>query len=376
LRYRKVDIAVRVMATPRSIEIAITHRCNLHCTYCSHFTSPGDTGQDLPTADWLRFFEELGRLGVMNATFMGGEPFLRKDLPELIEGIVQNRMRFGILTNGTLITDEIAAFLASTGRCDSVQVSIDGSQSEAHDACRGEGSFHKALRGFENLRRHGISVAVRMTIHRHNVHDLEETARFLLEERGLPGFSTNAASYLGLCRENNDLIGLSVEERSLAMEALLRLSARYPGRITAQAGPLAEAKAWIGMEQARTRRDPPIPGKGFLTGCGGAFSKIGVLADGTLVPCIQMSHVRLGRISGDVLKAVWQSHPELERIRRRREIPLSEFASCRGCDYMGYCTGNCPALAYTLTGEDDCPSPDACLRRFIEQGGIIPVASC
>jgi SynChlorMet cassette radical SAM/SPASM protein ScmE len=305
---------------------------------------------------------------------MGGEPFLRQDLPELIEGIVRNRMRFGILTNGTLVTDELAAFLASTGRCDSIQVSIDGSRPETHDACRGEGSFYKALTGFDNLRRHGIAVAVRVTIHRHNVHDLEETARFLLEERGLPGFSTNTASYLGLCRENNDQISLSMEERTLAMETLLRLSVRYPGRITAQAGPLAEAKAWIRMEQARSREDPPTPGRGFLTACGGVFSKMAVLADGAIVPCGQMSHVRLGNISKDALADVWQSHPDLDRVRKRREIPLSEFAYCRGCDYMQYCTGNCPALAYTLTGRNDCPSPDACLRRFIEQGGTIPSA--
>ena len=39
---------------------------------------------------------------------------------------------------------------------------------------------------------------------------------------------------------------------------------------------------------------------------------------------------------------------------------------------MPYCTGNCPALAYTLTGEVNHPSPDACLRRFLEEGGQIP----
>jgi organic radical activating enzyme len=53
----------------------------------------------------------------MNVTLQGGEPFYRKDLNELVGGIVENRMRFNILSNGTLITDEMAALLASTGRC-------------------------------------------------------------------------------------------------------------------------------------------------------------------------------------------------------------------------------------------------------------------
>ena len=76
----------------------------------------------------------------------------------------------------------MAAFLASTGRCNYVQVSIDGSIPMTHDAMRGKGSFAKAVGGLMTLRRHGVSTSVRVTIHRKNVHDLEGVARFLLEE--------------------------------------------------------------------------------------------------------------------------------------------------------------------------------------------------
>ncbi len=75
---------MRLMNTPRSVEISITNRCNLRCTYCSHFTSAGDVDQDLPTHEWLTFFEELGRCAVMGVTLEGGEPFCREDLRELI----------------------------------------------------------------------------------------------------------------------------------------------------------------------------------------------------------------------------------------------------------------------------------------------------
>jgi MoaA/NifB/PqqE/SkfB family radical SAM enzyme len=56
-------------------------------------------------------------------------------------------MRFSILSNGTLITEELAAFLAGTRRCDSVQVSIDGSKPETHDTCRGQGTFYQGCPG-------------------------------------------------------------------------------------------------------------------------------------------------------------------------------------------------------------------------------------
>ena len=60
------------------------------------------------------------------------------------------------------------------------------------------------------------------------------------------------------------------------------------------------------------------------------------------------------------------------RLRRRREIPLSSFSFCRDCAYAPYCTGNCPGLAYSLTGEIERPSPDACLKRFLAAGGALP----
>lgn len=363
---------MKLMKTPRSLDLSITNRCNLQCTYCSHFTGAGDVGQDLPKEEWLQFFEELNRCAVMNVTIGGGEPFWRKDLPELVGGIVRNRMRFNILSNGTLITDEMAAFLASTGRCDGVQVSIDGSVPTTHDACRGEGNFLKAMRGIKSLQNHNVPVPVRVTIHKHNVRDLENVAKLLLEEIGLPSFSTNAASYMGLCRKNTDQIQLNVEERSLAMDTLLKLTKKYNGRISATAGPLAEGKDWLKIERALGEGQESIDGRGFLSGCNGPMETLAVRADGVMVPCGQMSHIELGLINKDALEKVWQEHPEMKRLRGRHNIPLKDFEFCQGCEYINYCTGNCPALAYTILGKEDHPSPDACLKRFLEEGGRLP----
>lgn len=365
----------QIMKTPKSVDLAITSRCNLKCLYCSHFTSAGDVNQDLPTEEWLRFFEELNRCAVLSVTLEGGEPFYREDIKELIQEIVRNRMRFSILSNGSLITDEIASFLASSGRCNSVQVSIDGSMPETHDVFRGKGNFSRAIKGIGNLRRHGVPVTVRVTIHKQNVNDLDAVAKLLLDEVGLASFSTNAASFFGACRQNTDRVQLSAQERSLAMQTLLRLQKKYNGRINALAGPLAEATAWLRMEKARLEGERRIPGRGHLSGCSGPKIKLAVRADGIIVPCIQMSHVELGRINKDDLGEVWRNHPELQRLRERQLIPLSDFSYCKGCDYIDFCTGNCPALAYTLTGKDFHPSPDACLKRFLEQGGKLPVAA-
>jgi SynChlorMet cassette radical SAM/SPASM protein ScmE len=206
------------------------------------------------------------------------------------------------------------------------------------------------------------------------VNDLEATARVLLEELKLSNFSTNAASHMGLCRQHTDDLQLTAQDRTLAMETLLRLNKKYNGRISAAAGPLAEAETWTEMAQAAKEGRDPMPGRGYLKGCGGVFNNLDVRADGTIVPCLQMSHIELGHINKDDLKDIWHNHPELKRLRERRDIPLTEFEFCRGCLYIPYCTGNCPALAYNILGKEDHPSPDACLRRFLEEGGKLPDA--
>jgi SynChlorMet cassette radical SAM/SPASM protein ScmE len=359
------------MRAPRTLDLEVTARCNLRCRYCYFFNNPAVEYRDLPTDEWLRFFDELGALGVMNLCLAGGEPFIRKDLPALLEGIVRNRMRYSLLSNGALIDDKIAAFIASTGRCDYVQVSVDGSSPETHDVCRGKGSFIKAIQGIRILQRHMVTVAVRVTIHRYNVHDLEATARLLLEELGLPGFGTNSAGYLGTCRLNADDVLLTTEERRVAMTTLLHLTEKYDGRISAAAGPLAEARRWRRMEEARAQSAPEFSNGGHLTACGCPSSKIAVRADGVIVPCTMLAHIELGRINQDSLVEVWRRSPALNQLRQRQAIPLTEFELCAGCAYIPYCTGNCPALAYTLTGQVDHPSPDACLRRFLEDGGTL-----
>ena len=127
-----------------------------------------------------------------------------------------------------------------------------------------------------------MRAAVRVTIHRKNVHDLEGVAKLLLEDIGLSSFSTNSAGAMGLCRNNAEMIQLTTEDRMLAMQTLLRLAKRYNGRVNAMAGPLAEARVWHGMEEARREGRPSMPNRGSLTGCGCYKSGLSVRADGVI----------------------------------------------------------------------------------------------
>ena len=363
---------MNLMNSPRSIDLAITHYCNLRCSYCYYFDSVAEQGADLSTADWLMFFAELRQLAVMDVCLSGGEFFIRADIKELMSALQKNNIRFNILSNGTLITDEIAEFIAKTKRCNHIQISLDGAAAEMNDSCRGQGCFDQAIRGLKIVQRHEIPLTVRVTIHKHNVHHLPQIAQMLLEDLQLPSFSTNAAAYMGSCMKNAAAVMLDLDERMMAMETLLELNQKYKGRISAAAGPLAEARSWHDMELAKTGKGTMKQQCGALTSCGGVFSKLAVRADGTIIPCTQMPQIELGKINRDPLADIWQHHSELQRLRQRRNIPLENFAYCNSCDYVSFCSGSCPALAQNYFHTDEHPDNRNCYRQFLAAGGRLP----
>jgi SynChlorMet cassette radical SAM/SPASM protein ScmE len=353
----------QVMSTPRSVDIAVTGRCNLRCKYC-FYADEMVARSDLPTERWLAFFEELGRLGVMDVCLTGGEAFTRPDLFDLIDGVIANRMRYQILSNGTLITEKVLEQFEVGKRrlrLNSIQVSVDGSRAEIHNRSR-PNSFERVMRGLRLLKEAGFPVTVRVTVNRYNVDDLENIARLLLEEVGLRRFSTNEASPCGETNRTEGGIMLTPAQRLQAMRTLSELAERYNGRISAQAGPLAMASEFKRIEEMLAAGHTGMPGRGTLSSCGGVFGRMAVLHDGTIVPCHHLSTLRLGTIGVDDLQRVWLEHPLMNATRQRRQIPLSSLDTCRDCPYQGFCAGGCPGGAIFLSGELNARSPMNCYR--------------
>lgn len=357
---------LKVMRTPRTLDLEITSRCNADCSYCYYLNNPDVVYADLPKDAWLSFFRELAGCRVMRVTLQGGEPLLRADFTDLVDGIVANRMRFSVLTNGSLLTPRIAGQLQQSGRCDMVQVSLDGSTADVHESLRGGGTFEPAVSAIRLLQSFKLPVTVRVTIHPGNVDDLPDIARLLLEELQLPSFSTNAASSLGISSKYGAGVLLNTKERFEAIRTMAALDRRYPGRIQANAGPLADWRMFSEMEKAR-RTGVSVAGRGRLVGCGCVFDSLAVRSDGAYIPCVMLPHLVLGRIGEAPLSEVWQNAGSLCRLRERREIALEEFEECLRCEWQSSCTGNCPGTAFTATGDVDRPCPSTCLKRFADE---------
>jgi len=121
--------------------LKITERCNLDCYYCPWHTSADNFAEELPTLEWKRIISQLVAQGVRFLVFEGGEPTLRRDLPELLEHAHSLGAASILATNG------ITNFWKF--KPNAFTVSIDGPES-VHDKARGKDTFGKIM---DNLKK-------------------------------------------------------------------------------------------------------------------------------------------------------------------------------------------------------------------------------
>lgn len=162
----------------------MTRRCNLKCVHCYAKAQDIEYKDELTTQQGKELIDDLAEFGSPVILFSGGEPLMRKDLPELAEYARSRGMRAVISTNGTLIDEEMAKVLKRIG-LSYVGISLDGVR-QTNDKFRGiPGAFGKALAGLRNCQREGIKVGLRFTINKNNVQDVPAIFD-LLEEENIP----------------------------------------------------------------------------------------------------------------------------------------------------------------------------------------------
>ncbi len=162
----------------------VTRRCNLKCIHCYAHAKDIAFENELSTDEGKALLEDLAQFGVPVILFSGGEPFVRKDLPELARYAVELGMRAVISTNGTLITPEKARIFKEIG-LSYVGISLDGMEA-VNDRFRGvKGAFRAALKGIRNCQEAGIKVGLRFTINKLNAGEIPGIFD-LIEELNVP----------------------------------------------------------------------------------------------------------------------------------------------------------------------------------------------
>ncbi len=172
---------------PPRLWIYTNFHCNLACSYCSVASSPQTRRRSLGLPRFRELVDDAVREGFTELYVTGGEPFLERDLVEMLLYATE-RLDVVCLTNAMLYQGwrrTQLERLASRPRL-ILQTSLDGAQPAFHDANRGPGAWAKAMEGLDVALSLGLPVRVGMTETPQNFAEIEPL-RALLAAKGICG---------------------------------------------------------------------------------------------------------------------------------------------------------------------------------------------
>ncbi len=153
--------------------IAVTFRCMCKCAHCGSASYEASQGDEMNTQEIKDLVKDLRANGVNSINFFGGEPLIRKDLPELIRYVKTFGMGTAIDTNGYLLDREMVDTLAEAGM-DMVHVSIDSADAATHDKMRGvPGIFDRAVNAIKFCKEAGMLVRIGAYVDRERLNNGE-----------------------------------------------------------------------------------------------------------------------------------------------------------------------------------------------------------
>lgn len=159
---------------PYSAQIELTLRCNGRCPFCSIHSLPESIlGTDMTTEQIKNLIDQIADLGVLALSFTGGEPTLRKDLPELIYHTgIEHEFMNGIATNGYLLPKLFKEHKIEG--LDYILLSLDYPTAKLHDKKRGIKVFDRIMESIKLANKYDIKVIISTVVMKDNLHLLDE----------------------------------------------------------------------------------------------------------------------------------------------------------------------------------------------------------
>jgi len=337
----------------------LTQSCNLKCVHCYAHATTRASANELTTAAGKLLIDDIAQFGTPVILFSGGEPLIRKDLPELAEYAVKKGMRAVISTNGTLITGDTARRLKAIG-LSYVGISLDGLE-EINDRFRGVvGAFQSALKGIENCKAAGIKVGLRFTINRFNAGEI--SAIFdLLEERDIPRACFYHLVYAGrgstLVEEDT-----THEQTRSVVDLILDRTRELHDKGKPKEILTVDNHADGPYLYMRLAKEDPKRAKDVLellkmnegNSSGRGIGCVGW--DGEVYADQFWRHYSFGNVTKRPFSEIWTdtSEPLMKRLKDKKQYVKGRCATCR---WLDICGGNFRVRAEATTGDLWAPDP-------------------
>jgi len=206
------------------LDLNVTNDCNLRCVHCC-FKSGGKTMGEMSLKQFEKLFTDFVALGGTRIDVTGGEPFMRRDILEIIEMAIRFKLRTELVTNSLLLNEGILRRLSTLGLPE-MAVSIDGSTAEKHAQIRGTNSedFKKIKRHLKIAADLGIKTKVNTVVFSTNLSDLSAITELAIElgarEHGFYYFSP-----IGRGDTRSDLVADPLDWLKMIREQLVHFRA-------------------------------------------------------------------------------------------------------------------------------------------------------
>jgi pyrroloquinoline quinone biosynthesis protein E len=325
------------MQNPLALIAEITHRCPLHCVYCSNPLEMTARKEELATADWLRVFREAAALGVLHLHLTGGEPLARPDLTEMIAGARQSRLYTNLITSGIGLSRERLAQLVEAG-LDHIQLSFqDSNEGNANWIAGSRAHAHK-IELAAWIREHRIAFTANLVVHRQNIDHLEEMIA-ALEALHPDRMEIAHAQYYGWALKNRSALLPTRAQLDSAVAVVAAAEERLRGEI---------------------RIDMVVPDyhARFPKACMGGWGRQLLLIDpaGRALPCHAAGVIpgkNFDNVRENTVDWIWQHSEAFQKFRGEHWMP----EPCRSCDRRTEDFGGCRCQAFLLTGDASATDP-------------------
>jgi AdoMet-dependent heme synthase len=325
----------------RTVQIELSLRCNLSCSYCYSESGP-HRSDHLSADDVCRILADAEEMGVTWIDFTGGEFFLFREWQTVLHRARSLGLVVSLHTNGILLTERNVDFIVASG-VRHIQVSADSHIAEVHDRARGSrGAFDRLVKGIQVARSRGVDVTVSLIAHRENKQHFVEAAQWFA---GL-GTKVILDRVVRVGGELHVGMGISTAEFYETVAPLVADSRIRAGKICQTAG------------SAGGRVEPD---------CGVAHSFVYVTAGGEYALCPTMTSREEAMFAGPLvsemsLQDAWERSELFNRLR---------YINCENtgrCPAASACGGGCRSNAYIDGGRLDAPDVLSC--NMNKNGGL------
>ena len=322
---------------PLALIAELTHRCPLHCVYCSNPLELNARSTELSTETWSSVFQQAAQLGVLQADFTGGEPLARTDILDLIKSARAAGLYINLITSGLPLDVERLAQVVEAG-LDHIQLSFQAADAASAEEISGTKSHAQKLRVLEWLKKFRVAVTLNFVIHRRNIDQIDEMLK-IAESSSATRVEFANVQYYGWGFANRDSL---LPTRAQLDESLAKIKAaeeRLRGKIRIESVvPDYYAKYPKPCMGGWGRKLMLITPSGEALPCHAA----------KIIPGLQFANVK-----DQTLGEIWRSNDAFHKFRGESWMQ----DPCKTCDRRAIDFGGCRCQALLLAGDAAATDP-------------------